>query len=296
MRSMTGYGNGTASNDMGMIEVSIKTVNCRFLEITVHDSKLPVSVSQEIYTTIKESLERGKVIAKITFTPSTALKQKQITVDTDLLNSYMDAFSKLKDIKGLKTKKIRIQDLLDLPVSWLHVDEPKIEESELILLTKEATKVALDQVMDMREQEGQNLAQDILRRIDWIEKQRIFLVENAEQSSYAYEKRFRERLLNLIAETGLLLDKGRILTEIAAHAEKTDFTEEVIRLGSHLEQFKQILLQEKVVGKKLNFLLQEINREVNTTASKSDLIEVLNCVIMIKTELEKIREQVQNLE
>ncbi len=102
--------------------------------------------------------------------------------------------------------------------------------------------------------------------------------------------------MNLIAETGLLLDKGRILTEIAAHAEKTDFTEEVIRLGSHLEQFKQILLQEKVVGKKLNFLLQEINREVNTTASKSDLIEVLNCVIMIKTELEKIREQVQNLE
>ena len=178
----------------------------------------------------------------------------------------------------------------------MHVDEPKIEESELILLTKEATKVELDQVMDMREQEGQNLAQDILRRIDWIEKQRIFLVENAEQSSYAYEKRFRERLLNLIAETGLLLDKGRILTEIAAHAEKTDFTEEVIRLGSHLEQFKQILLQEKVVGKKLNFLLQEINREVNTTASKSDLIEVLNCVIMIKTELEKIREQVQNLE
>lgn len=289
---MTGYGNGTASNDMGMIEVSIKTVNSRFLEITVHDSKLPVSVSQEIYTMIKESLERGKVIAKITFTPSAALKQKQITVDTDLLNSYMDAFSKLKDIKGLKTKKIRIQDLLDLPVSWLHV----VEESELILLTKEATKVALDQVMDMREQEGQNLAQDILRRIDWIEKQRIFLVENAEQSSYAYEKRFRDRLLDLIAETGLLLDKGRILTEIAAHAEKTDFTEEVIRLGSHLEQFKQILLQEKVVGKKLNFLLQEINREVNTTASKSDLIEVLNCVIMIKTELEKIREQVQNLE
>ena len=96
----------------------------------------------------------------------------------------------------------------------MHVDEPKIEESELILLTKEATKVALDQVMDMREQEGQNLAQDILRRIDWIEKQRIFLVENAEQSSYAYEKRFRERLLNLIAETGLLLDKGRILTGI----------------------------------------------------------------------------------
>ena len=108
--------------------------------------------------------------------------------------------------------------------------------------------------------------------------------------------RFKALLIELLGGLHIAVDEGRILTEIAAYAEKTDFTEEVVRLGSHLDQFRKILLSDGPEGKKLNFLLQEINREVNTTASKADNLDIVNCVIMIKTELEKMREQVQNLE
>lgn len=166
----------------------------------------------------------------------------------------------------------------------------------MIDLAREAASEAIHQLIAMRVREGKNLAEDLLKRLDWIENKRQFLMDHANEAVYAYENRFKALLIELLGGLHIAVDEGRILTEIAAYAEKTDFTEEVVRLGSHLDQFRKILLSDGPEGKKLNFLLQEINREVNTTASKADNLDIVNCVIMIKTELEKMREQVQNLE
>ena len=166
----------------------------------------------------------------------------------------------------------------------------------MIDLAREAASEAIQQLIAMRVREGKNLTEDLLKRLDWIENKRQFLMDHANEAVYAYENRFKARLIELLGGLHIAVDEGRILTEIAAYAEKTDFTEEVVRLGSHLDQFRKILLSDGPKGKKLNFLLQEINREVNTTASKADNLDIVNCVIMIKTELEKMREQVQNLE
>lgn len=296
MQSMTGYGSGSASNASGTVEVNIRTVNSRFLEISIHDSEIPTAVSETVYKMIKDSLERGKVSVKISFIPSKAGSKRQVQVDKKLLSAYIQALQDLKHVKGIKKSKITVQDLMTLPEPWISVEEEKVPEAEMIALAQDAAAEAIQQVVAMRVREGKNLTEDLLKRLDWIEQKRQFLIEHADEAVYAYENRFKARLIGLLGGLHIAVDQGRILTEIAAYAEKTDFTEEVVRLGSHLDQFRKILLSDGPEGKKLNFLLQEINREVNTTASKADNLDIVNCVIMIKTELEKMREQVQNLE
>lgn len=296
MQSMTGYGSGSAFHALGTLEVNIRTVNSRFLEISLHDSKIPAAVSQTVYQMVKDSLERGKVTVKISFIPAQGGSGRQVHVDKKLLSAYVKALQELKHVKGIKKSKVTVQDLLPLPEPWLSVEEQQIPEEEMIDLAKEAASEAIQQLIAMRVREGKNLTEDLLKRLDWIENKRQFLMDHANEAVYAYENRFKARLIELLGGLHIAVDEGRILTEIAAYAEKTDFTEEVVRLGSHLDQFRKILLSDGPKGKKLNFLLQEINREVNTTASKADNLDIVNCVIMIKTELEKMREQVQNLE
>ena len=148
----------------------------------------------------------------------------------------------------------------------------------------------------MREREGNNLKVDLKKRLAFLREKLAFLISRQDLETKAYEERLRLRMTKILGAMGVELDETRLLEEVAIYSEKTDYTEEVVRFGSHLDQFEQMLDSSEPVGRKLDFLLQEINREVNTTASKASDTEVIDCVITIKTELEKIREQVQNIE
>ena len=148
----------------------------------------------------------------------------------------------------------------------------------------------------MRQREGHNLKVDLKQRLAFLREKLAFLLSRQDLAAKAYEERLRQRMEKILEQMNFEVDEGRILEEVALFSEKTDYTEEVVRFASHLDQFDAMLESEEPIGRKLDFLLQEINREASTTASKASDAEVIDTVIQIKTELEKIREQVQNIE
>ena len=166
----------------------------------------------------------------------------------------------------------------------------------MISLAREAVSAALAGVNEMRRREGENLAADLNKRIYLLREKLLYLKSKQNIIVEDYEKRFRSRMIKLLEDSGNAWDETRLLQEVAVYSEKTDYTEELTRFESHLNQFAAALDSTEPIGRKLDFLLQEINREINTTASKANDISVIDCVIIIKTELEKIREQVQNIE
>lgn len=155
---------------------------------------------------------------------------------------------------------------------------------------------AIEGLLTMRRTEGENLKKDLEKRLSFLEEKRQFLLSKQDVAVKEYEERLKARIDKALEGRDAETDEDRVLQEVAIYSEKVDYTEEVVRLGSHLSQFRQILDSDGPIGRKLDFLLQEINREVNTTASKASDTEVVDCVIIIKTELEKLREQVQNIE
>ena len=159
-----------------------------------------------------------------------------------------------------------------------------------------AMEGALVSLIEMRQREGHNLKVDLKQRLAFLREKLAFLLSRQDLAAKAYEERLRQRMEKILEQMNFEVDEGRILEEVALFSEKTDYTEEVVRFASHLDQFDTMLESEEPIGRKLDFLLQEINREANTTASKASDAEVIDTVIQIKTELEKIREQVQNIE
>jgi uncharacterized protein (TIGR00255 family) len=296
MQSMTGFGSGSASGAEGTFEVSVQSVNSRFLDLNVRDNGVPSSVVEHLRQMLKERLARGKVTLTLHFIPSRDNERIHVSTNEKLLEEYIRTFREVRKMPGVSHEKPTISDLLSMPEPWLTVEVPAVSEEQMTKLAEEAMNTALGQLIDMRRREGENLAADLLRRIDLLEEKRNFIIARKDDVVTAYEKKLRERMTTLLSDMGAVPDEAKIMTEVAALSEKTDITEELVRFGSHLSQFRSILSEDGPVGRKLNFLLQEINREVNTTASKADNLEVIDCVIIIKTELEKIREQVQNLE
>lgn len=196
----------------------------------------------------------------------------------------------------IRCRKPSVSDLLSLPTPFLHVAIESITDEELISLAREAVFAALAGVNEMRRREGENLAADLNKRIDLLREKLLYLKSKQNIIVEDYEKRLRSRMIKLLEDSGNAWDETRLLQEVAVYSEKTDYTEELTRFESHLNQFAVALDSTEPIGRKLDFLLQEINREINTTASKANDISVIDCVIIIKTELEKIREQVQNIE
>lgn len=296
MYSMTGFGRGTASSEAGTVTVELKSVNSRFLEINVRNSYFSGALEEAARQAVKKYIHRGKISMSLSFTPSAQGTDYTVHVDEKLLSSYMEALKEVQKQKGMKKGKISISDLLALPQPFLSVTKSDISDEELSPLLSEALGQALQGLLDMRYKEGENLKADLSKRIQFLRGKLAFLVSKQDVAAREYEARLRDRLTKTLSAMGFDIDEGRILEEVALYSEKTDYTEEVVRFASHLDQFSHLLEAEEPVGRKLDFLLQEINREVNTTSSKASDTEVVDCVIIIKTELEKVREQVQNIE
>lgn len=303
MKSMTGFGHGTATGTKGIVTAEIKTVNNRFLELNIRTDHFSAAAEESIKSLIKEQVHRGKIYVNLTFTSDGSRKNIHVSLDEDLLSAYLDVFHMLRHKDGIRCRKPSVSDLLSLPAPFLHVAIESITDEELISLAREAVSAALAGVNEMRRREGENLAADLNKRaadlnkrIDLLREKLLYLKSKQNIIVEDYEKRFRSRMIKLLEDSGNAWDETRLLQEVAVYSEKTDYTEELTRFESHLNQFAAALDSTEPIGRKLDFLLQEINREINTTASKANDISVIDCVIIIKTELEKIREQVQNIE
>ena len=293
--SMTGYGRGVAKSNLGTMTAEIKSVNSRFLELQVRGD-VPAAVENAARTVVKQRLARGKVNLSLAFSPEVSEKHVTVTVNRPLLAAYTAALGEVASRKGIKKETWRLRDLLQLPTPFLSVSEAAVDEALLLPLAEEATGKAVAALIEMRETEGANLAFDLSARLDFLSSKIQGLKASQEDVAARYEARLRERMKKLLGDMSVEIDEARLLQEVAIYAEKTDYTEEIVRFESHIAQFRDMLAAGGEVGRRLDFLLQELNREVNTLGSKAGEGDVINDVLTLKTELEKIREQVQNLE
>lgn len=296
MKSMTGFGCGNAANEKGAFTVEIKAVNSRFLEINMKGNYVSPELENYVKKLIKEKVQRGKLYVSLSFAPAENGQDTNVTIDRNLLQSYMIALNEIRHMDGIKNNKVTISDLLSLPDSFLHVSTKPMPDSELQPLLEEALIMALNQLDDMRVKEGSNLASDLQKRIEFLYGKLDVLKSMQDKVVDDYKTRLQERIIDMLKKVDADIDESRLLQEVAIYSEKTDFTEELVRLESHLKQFSDTFNHKEPVGRRLDFLLQEMNREINTTASKANDIKVIDCVIIVKTELEKMREQVQNIE
>ncbi len=296
MRSMTGFGRGVGEGAIGTVTAEIKAVNSRFLEINIRSDHFSGALEEAARQAVKNSISRGKLNIFLSFRPSSAGNGTKVTVNEGLVHAYLDALTQVQSMKHVKKGKISVEGLLALPEPFLQVTKEDLSDEEMLPLVQSAMEMAISSLITMREKEGENLKNDLLQRLTFLRQNLTFLISKQDVAAKEYEERLMQRMEKLISTMGVEIDEGRVLEEVAIYSEKTDYTEEVVRFASHLEQFEDMLADEAPVGRKLDFLLQEINREANTTASKASDREVIDTVIVIKTELEKIREQIQNIE
>jgi len=287
---MTGYGVGRVKVEEGECLVEIKSLNNKYCDINIKNNFQSLEIEQKIEKLIKDRVSRGKVniLVKV---ENYGLTEEKILLNEDIANSYYKSLKALKEKYKLKDE-ISIDSMLKFKDIFTIVKE---EESVKIWhLVEKTTNLALDSLLKMRGREGKVLVADIRKRVKKIQKLIDKVEKYSKSSALDYKDKFLGKIKNLT--DGLNVDEGRIELEAAIFAEKTDITEEITRLKSHLIQFDDLLNSEESVGRKMDFLTQEINREVNTIGSKTNDIKVTSLVVLVKSELEKIREQARNIE
>ena len=287
---MTGYGVGRVKTEDGECLVEIKSVNNKYCDINIKNNFQSLEIEQKMERLIKDRVLRGKIniLVKI---ENYSLTEEKIILNEDIADSYYKNLKTLKEKYKLKDE-IGIDSLLKFKDIFKIVKEE--EGAKIWPLVEKAMNLALDSLMKMREREGRVLVADIRKRVKKIQK----LIEKIERYSKSSVLDYKDKFLSKIKKLtdGLNVDEGRIELEAAIFAEKTDITEEITRLKSHLIQFDDLLNFEESVGRKMDFLTQEINREVNTIGSKTNDIKVTSLVVLVKSELEKVREQARNIE
>lgn len=285
-KSMTGYGKTTASNELCDLKVEMKSVNSRYFDCNIRMPRIFNFIEINLKNTAKEILERGKVDISIDL----KLKKQQYkpVLREEAVASYMAVLSDLKYRFGVDGN-IQLEHILNFN-DILESEETDDIGEKLGAFVLETLKECAASLDDMRVKEGANLTADIMQRLDVISSVAAVIDENRE----GVFEHWKERFIKRINDMGVT-DEERIVQEAAVMAEKADIQEEITRIASHVEQFKHIMQTEDACGKKLDFMCQELNREFNTIGSKSGKTAIINNVVQAKSEIEKIREQVQNL-
>ncbi len=290
---MTGFGRGEFQDSEHRLIVEIKAVNHRYNEIVIRMPKNLGPLEDKIRRSVSRLLVRGRIDVFITV-DEYGQKKKAVRIDKELAIAYNNA---LKDLGNLFSIAVNdnIQQIAKFP-DVIKVEE--VTEDVLILWPKliQAVDMALTNLMNMRLAEGRNIQQDLVLRITGIESYITAVERRAPQVLVEYKEKILGRMRELLATVGEEPDAGRLLQETAIFADRTSITEELVRLKSHLTQFRAALNTDDAVGRKLDFIVQEINRETNTIASKANDFNVANIVVEIKSEIEKVREQIQNIE
>lgn len=292
IRSMTGFGTATAEIAGGRIAVEIRSVNHRFSEAQVRLPRDLGALEERVRTLVMERIRRGRVEVVIS-RDEAARRPRAFRADTDLAASYVRALRELAASIGV-SGDVSLAQLVALP-DVLRLEEERVEAETLWPALESAVRAALEALVAMRMAEGSRLAEDVLARALAVERMTEEIAGRSRLVVRAYADRLWLRLADLLAEVPL--DEARIATELAVFADRSDITEELTRLRSHLDQFRQVVTKEDgAVGRKLEFILQEMGREANTIGSKANDIEITRTVIEMKGELESLREQIQNIE
>ena len=293
MKSMTGFGRGSATGDGFAVGVEIKTVNNRYLDIHVRGPQELASLEMDIRKRVNARLSRGRVDLNVNFDRTGDAASYQI--NQSVVAAYVDALREIQHQFNL-SGDIDVSAIARLPGA---LSSPRNElTSEMVSGIKSAIDQALDNLEQMRNVEGQSLATEMRNRLQTVQ-QKIPLIESAAAGLVdAYQQRLQKRISELTSRSGqpIELDPTRLAQEVAYLADRSDITEELARLRSHVEQFREAIDSHEEVGKRLDFLLQELNREANTVLSKSTEISIKEAALAIKAEVEKLREQVQNVE
>lgn len=293
MNSMTGFGRGIAADESLQIMVEIKSVNSRFLDLHINLPSTLNFFENELRRQIKAVLQRGKVEVNISLR-NTRDREKVFTVNDSLalqIREFLVSNGFAQDIK-----KVPLRDMMTVSSDWLLLEDVPFEEANLQATATKALQDALAGVAAMRAAEGEHLRREIEGRIDILTDVLSEVDANKTAAVKKYETRLQQRIENTLAKTDLDINMDRFLQEVAIMSDKTDISEEIVRFGSHVVQLKDTLKENQPIGRKLDFLLQEMNREVNTMGSKGSDLEITDRVVILKCELEKIREQIQNIE
>ncbi|MDP6628498.1 MAG: YicC/YloC family endoribonuclease [Candidatus Marinimicrobia bacterium] len=284
IKSMTGFGRGSAGKGPNKIDVEIRTVNSRFLETKIRGFNLDPILELKVRNTLETSLQRGNV--QVRFELKSSQDSQKLSFNRKRFEILQDVVKKIHVDYG---QRMNLSDIISTN-DLLSADEPENLKPGIIL---KAVELALNQVNEMREKEGHQIQTDILNRMELLQTRIDEVGEISGKFTLEKQVQMREKISELL--DGETLDETRLIQEVAFLSERADVTEEIVRCKSHFTQLSSYMNQEEPVGKRINFLIQEIGREVNTIGSKTPQPAVTNHVIEIKGELEKIREQVQNI-
>jgi uncharacterized protein (TIGR00255 family) len=293
MKSMTGFGRGAASGDDFTVAVDLKTVNNRFLDVHLRTSSELSSVETLVRKRIGERLSRGRVDVNITIDRTAEVLYE---LNRPLIAGFIQAMREMQQEFGLSGEP-DINVLARLPGA-MQASRNGVSE-EMVRGVESAVEEALGELEEMRGREGAALAAEMHSRLDEIERNLPIIETLSGEQVDVYRSRVNKRISELLARDGLeivQLDQGRLAQEVAYLADRSDITEEITRLRSHISQFRESIDAEGEAGKRLDFLLQELNREANTVLSKSTDVAIKEASLAIKAAVEKLREQVQNVE
>lgn len=291
MRSMTGYGRGEALANGWRIEVELSGVNRKQADISVNLPGALLELESEIRGQLTKAVSRGRVVAKVSLGHAEGTDNRLI-FDEGLARQYLAAAQRLSGEAGLEAR-ITAADLFRAP-GVFRIDEAGVDPDEVREPLMKALETALQQLLKMQSEEGAHLRADLLARLGQV----VDDIQEIRQLAPRVPPTYRQNLQRRLAEAGLEidLDDERLLREIAIFAERCDITEELTRLDSHFALFQAHLESDKPMGRSLDFLCQELHREINTIGSKANDATIAHHVVSAKTELEKIREQVQNVQ
>lgn len=292
VKSMTGYGRGESSDGGFGLIVELRALNHRYLDLVIRMPKELSSFEDTVRKQIKEELFRGRIEVYVTI-HETVHTARSVIIDENLAKAYLEAFQALRESLSLDEEKWTASSLASLP-DVLQINKNEIEPERVSSVLESGLEEALIRLNLQRKREGERLEVDIARRIEIVKE----MVHNMKDKSPQVLKDYQKRLDNRLRELHNCsdYDKQRFFTEVAFFAERSNIDEELVRLQSHLHTFKEDLSKDDGLGRKLDFLAQEINREINTIASKSNDLEISRMVVESKSEMEKIREQIQNIE
>ena len=290
MKSMTGFGRANLESNGKNYMIDIKTVNNKYSDITVKSPKRLSFMEDKIRKQVANRITRGKVEVSVSFFDFSN-KSKNVVLNKEIAKEYIKQLREIADENNL-SENISVVEIAKLPDILNSIDSDNDEE--ITNETLQCLNMALDSLIDMRKAEGENIKQDLLVRIERVKNLVDRITANSKGIVEEYVSKLEKRVKEILKND--VVDENRIAQEAVIYADKTSIEEELTRLNSHIVQFKELVNSDGPVGKKLDFMIQEMNRETNTIGSKAGSGEITKAVIDLKVELEDIREQIQNIE
>ena len=291
IKSMTGFGRSEIVKGNRKISVEIKSVNHRYLEAGIKMPKKLNVFESRMRDLLKKYATRGKIDIFINYEDDSE-SQVNLKFNQNIADEYMAIFNNMSEKYNLKND-MTVGGLARFP-EVITMDEVQEDEEELLHFIEEAMKAALEQFVNTRILEGENLKKDLLGKLDHMEELVAFVEKRSPEIMKEYRSKLESKVKELLGDT--TIDESRIATEVIIYADKICVDEETVRLRSHIEHARKCLNEDGGIGRKMDFIAQEMNREANTTLSKANDIEISNAAIDLKTEIEKVREQIQNIE